>query len=341
MRTVVLAALGFLIATPPISAQEQPPTTWATKIFAEANGKIPNGFDFKTVAKGAALQHRFPITNIYAVPLSITCSVSCSCVTVTPTTQVLQPKETAHIDISMDTLRFNGQKEVNVFVKVQHYDPRPQFWSDATLTIKAFCRGDVDLTPALAVFGIVPVGQQATRELQVRYHGQQVGWQITGLAPDQTLPLDVRYQETFRQGGQVGYKVWLGLKADAPAGSSKGDVLLTTNDPNNPTVAVPFDMTVQAPLTVSPEVARFGNVKAGAPAEKRVFVRANQPFRIIGVDGQGDGVTAEFRPDALPTHVLTIKIMPAAAGPIQKTLTIRTDFGGATTTMKVEATAIQ
>jgi hypothetical protein len=341
MRTVVLAALGLLIATPPISAQEQPPTTWATKLFREENGKIPNGHNFGTVPKGAMLQHRFPITNIYAVPLSITCRVSCTCVTVTPMTQILQPKESAVIDISMDTLRFNGQKEVTVTVDVRHYDQRPQFWSDATLTIRGFCRGDVDLAPAQAVFGIVPVGQQGARELQVRYHGAQAGWQITGPAQNQTLPVDVGYQEAFRQGTQAVYKVTLALKPNAPAGSYKGDVLLATNDPNNPTVAVPYDLTVQAALTVSPEIARMGNVKAGAPAERRVFVRGNQPFHILGVDGQGEGVTAEYRADAAtPTHVLTIKVVPGQAGPIQKSLTIRTDMGGATATLKIDATAI-
>ena len=30
----------------------------------------------------------------------------------------------------------------------------------------------------------------------------------------------------------------------------------------------------------------------------RVFVKAGRPFRILGVDGQDDGVTAEARPDA-------------------------------------------
>ena len=40
MRTVVLAALGLLIAAPSIPAQDQP-TGWAAKLFKDENGKIP------------------------------------------------------------------------------------------------------------------------------------------------------------------------------------------------------------------------------------------------------------------------------------------------------------
>ena len=56
MRTVVLAALGLLIASPSIPAQEpQPaaPTTWAAKLFADENGKIPPlSHNFGTVPAG-------------------------------------------------------------------------------------------------------------------------------------------------------------------------------------------------------------------------------------------------------------------------------------------------
>lgn len=336
MRTVVLAALGLLSIAPPLRAQDQP-TGWAGKMFA-VEGKIPSGYDFKSVPKGAMLQHRFPVTNPYAVPLTITTTVSCGCVTATPTPQVLQPKESGTLDITMDTTRFNGQKTVTVYVTVSH----PQFWSTHMLTVQAVCRGDVELTPAQAVFGMVPVGQPATREVAVRYRGNQPGWQITGVVADPAAPFDVRHQEQARRGNQVDYRVALTLRTDAAAKSYKGDMTLTTNDPNNPVVAVPYDLLLQAPLTASPDVARLGAVKVGAEAEKRVILKASQPFRIIGVDGQGDGVTANpLRPDAVPVHVLTVKVQPAQPGVVQKTLTVKTDLaGGAVVSVRVEATAV-
>ena len=51
-------------------------------------------------------------------------------------------------------------------------------------------------------------------------------------------------------------------------------------------------------------------------------------------------MTAQFRPDAVVTHVLTIQVQPTQPGPVQKALTIRTDLGGAMALVKVEATAV-
>ena len=153
----------------------------------------------------------------------------------------------------------------------------------------------------------------------------------------------MRYQKLYGPVGQAVYKVTLALKDDTPPGSYKGDIRLATNDRNNPTIAIPYDVNVQAPLTVLPsDIVRLPALKVGEETQRMVYVKSGQPFRIVGVDGQGDGITAQARPDAAPTQVLTIKVQPTQAGPVQKTLTIRTDLnGGATTTIKIEATANQ
>ncbi len=337
MRMVVLAALGLLIANPSSRAQDQPPTSWAAKLFADDSGKIPSGYDFGTVPRGAMLHHRFPIKNIYAVPLTITCDVSCNCVSVTPNLQVplvLQPKETGAIEITMDTTRFSGQKQMEVGVKVQH----PQYFSSTALVIRAFRRDDIELAPAQAMFGAVAVGQQTPRDLVIRYRGNQPGWKITGVVPGQTAPFDLNLAEVNRRIGLVEYKVSMTQKADAPAGSYKDEINLATTDPTN-VVVVPYDMRVVAPLTVQPDVLRLTPIKIGTPVERRVSISAGRPFKIVGVDGQGDGVTAQNRPEALPTHFLTIRVDPSKPGAVEKILTVRTDLGGATATVKVEATA--
>ena len=46
-------------------------------------------------------------------------------------------------------------------------------------------------------------------------------------------------------------------------------------------------------------------LKVGEESQRMVYVKSGQPFRIVGVDGQGDGVTAQPRGDAAPTQVLT------------------------------------
>src|SRR5688500_17063790 len=109
MRAFAFAWLALLAATPAVPAQG-----WANKLF-----KDQTSHDFGTVARGAQLYHRFPLTNIYAVPLEITnVRVSCGCLTATPSAKVRGPREAGHIDVLMDTRRFNGQKAVTIHVSV-------------------------------------------------------------------------------------------------------------------------------------------------------------------------------------------------------------------------------
>lgn len=311
---------------------------WAGKVFRDSTGNVPSGHDFGTVPKGAQLLHRFPMTNIYAVPLQIVTRVSCDCVSVTASPQVLQPRETGSLDIAMNTLRFNGPKQVTVYVTVMNQ----QYSSTFTLSITGFCRGDIVLEPGQAQFGMVPRGQSVARTVDVRFGGMQnwQTWQLTGVAANDSAPLDVRFQEMERRPGSVTYRVALTLKPDAAAGSFKGDLQLQSNDPNNRLVPIPYDVTIQAPLTVSPELTSFGTVKVGETQTRRVLLRGNKPFRVIAVEGQGDGVSIEGGGAPASVQALTIKYSPSAPGATQKALLIKTDLdGSATVTARVNGTA--
>src|SRR5262245_53564821 len=263
MRKLALAAVGILVLAS-AAAPQKVVTGWAGKLFAAAaqDHKVPSGHDFGFVPKGAQLKHRFPLTNIYAVPLQIVTSVSCGCVTVAPNPQILQPRESGVLDLNMDTLKWAwGHKQVAVYVTVMN----AQYSSTTTLVITANTRADITLDPGVAPFGVVPKGQPATREVVVRYAGQ-LPFQITGVAPGDTAPFTTAFREAARYPGRVEYRVSLTLKPDAPAGPLKGDLHLTTNDPATPLLPIPYDVLIQAALTASPEITRFGTIKAGEPA---------------------------------------------------------------------------
>jgi hypothetical protein len=336
MRKLVLAAIGML-ALGSAAAPQEVVTGWAGKLFASATPehKAVAGHDFGFVPKGAQLKYRFPLTNIYAVPLQIVTSVSCGCVTVSPNPQILQPRESGYLDLNMDTLKWAyGHKQVSVYVTVMN----AQYSSTTTLVITANSRADITLEPGQAVFGVVPKGQPATKEVLVRYAGQ-LPFQITGVAPGDTAPFTATYKEAYRYPGRVEYRVGLTLKPDAPAGALKGDLHLTTTDPATPLLPIPYDVLVQAALTVSPEITRVGAIKAGESSVRKLNVRSNgRPFKILGVDGQDAGLTVEYRPEAYPVQVLTLKLQPSQPGPLQRTLTIKTDLdGGASVNARVEA----
>src|SRR5262249_25700510 len=101
MRYAVLALV--VLATTTVAAPV-PADKWAEKMFGKSSSH-----DFGTVPRGAQLHHQFPLTNIYAVPLQvISTRTSCGCVTVTPPTGAINPRESGIVDVTMDTHRFTG-----------------------------------------------------------------------------------------------------------------------------------------------------------------------------------------------------------------------------------------
>jgi len=332
-RVGTMIGMVFVFLVPVASAQEQ--AGWAHKLVT-VKGKPTTEHDFGSVPKGALLPFQFDVSNPYAVPLTIQTRVSCDCVTVSATKQTLQSRDTGYLDIQMDTRRFNGPKVVTVFFTVLH----PQYTSTALLTIKANCRTDVTLNPGAINFGIVPRGQVVQAALDIDYAGIR-DWQVTGAAKNDLF--DVAFVEKYRQPGRTGYRVSLTLKQDAPAGSYKQELMLSTNDPAGPTVPVPFDITVQSPLAVFPDTVKFLGGKLGTASEYKLSVRGNgKPFKITEVEGMSDGLSfAEPVPsaEARPVHILTLKWTPLTAGNLQKKIILKTD-AGPSATVTVEGTAI-
>lgn len=328
----VATVLALLLTAPGVGLAQTPtpgatPASanqgWAEKLFIH-EGVPQTTHDFGTIPRGALVSHRFVMKNIYAVPLQVSTRASCGCVTVTPSPPVLQPRETGTIDVVMDARRFTGAKTVTIHVEVG-----PQFKSTAALTVTANSRADVVFNPGHVNFGVVPVGQPQTQTIEVEYAGV-LDWKIEGVNVGDA-PLDVKYTQLYRkqpgtgQQGGAGYRLSVTLK-DAPAGASKWEVHLQTNDPTSPTVPVLVEATVQAPLAAVPSSVTLGSVKVGEVVTRRVAIRGNQPFKIVRVDGDGDGITVEYPQAATPVHIVTIKFQPTRAGDVRKSLVFQTDL---------------
>jgi len=330
----VLAALFAMAALASASATAQP---WAEKLFRDKDAKDnPLVHDFGSVPRGSHLVHRFKITNIYAVPMQVVdIRVSCWCGSAKETQKTLKPRESAFIEVGMDTTRFTGPKTISIFVTVG-----PEYTSTAELRISANSRADVVFNPGQANFGVVPRGQATEKkELDVEYAGS-LDWKITDVVAS-NLPVDVSIKDWYRKPGQVGYKISVCLKADAPAGAFKQAVYLKTNDPNSPLLPLLVEATIQAPLSVAPETVKFADVSLGQESTKRVLVKGIKPFRITAIEGQGEGITAEPQEGTGDRRLVTIKWQPAKAGEFTRKLLIKTDLDkDATATVTFEGNAI-
>ncbi len=330
-RNALLALVALALTTSAAPAQNP---EWANKLFPE--GTTHN---FGNVPRGAVLPYKFKMTNIYAVPLQIiNTRASCGCVTIKPSADVIQPKESATIEISMDARRFTGPKTVDIFITVG-----PQFTSTATLHVSANSRADVVFNPGAANFGVVASGQSPTLLIDIEYAGA-LDWKVTGIA-DHQFPLTTKVEELYRQPGpivKVGYRLNVTVKADAPPGTHRCELLVQTNDPASPSLPVLAEFTVQAPLSVAPSPLTLGSLKVGEEVSRRVVVRGSKPFRILSIEGQDDGLSVEFPGQPALVHVVTVKWVPMQVGDLKRDLKFQTDLdGGASATVAVEGKVAQ
>ncbi|MCI0642935.1 MAG: DUF1573 domain-containing protein [Gemmataceae bacterium] len=318
-----LTALLVLIFT--AAAARGQSGAWADKLFANQTSH-----DFGNVPRGAQLKHTFKITNIYKVPLEITnIRVTCGCLSVTGHPRVLQPNDSADFIINMDANRFNGPKTVRLYVTVG-----PEYVSTATLTLSANARLDVVFNPGEIDFGLVSRGQTPTRHIDVEYVGS-FPWAVSEIVKNSAAPFGLRVEEL--RTGHRGYRIFATLKPDAPAGAFKQEVLLKTNDPSSPALTFNIVGNVQASLSVAPANLHLGGVKVGQTESRKVIVRGQRPFRILGIDGQGDGVTAHIPDRESVSHVVEIRFQPTVTGQWKKALLIRTNLDNQSVSVTVEA----
>ncbi len=274
--------------------------------------------------RAAQLKYSFKMTNIYKEPLQITnIRVSCSCLTATPSANLLMPNETATLDINMDGRQFSGVKQIRIYVSVG-----PKYISTATLTVTANARQDVVFTPNDLDFGNVSRGQTPTRTIDVEY-GSALDWKVTEIVKSAGAPFELKVDVLPRPANQPprrGYRLFATLKADAAAGPFKQEIILKTNDPASPVLTFNVSGTIQATLAVSPPNLAVTGMRVGESQTKKVVIRADRPFRVTGIDGLGDGISADVPDRQDTTMILSVTIQPTRAGELRRQLTIRTDL---------------
>jgi hypothetical protein len=194
--------------------------------------------DFGAVPRGTRLFHRFPVTNVHAVPVEITgLRASCGCIQATRAKRILQPGESTTIDVSLDTREFMGPNTETVRVAV---GPNPV--STCELTVSAVSRSDILCVPDRIAFGTLDQGQTSMRstDIEIRGAGDPLagGWKIEEVTIPKDLPVQATLRETARRPARVSYRLTVTLKPDARTGRIRDYVYLRTNRKGDPPLPV-------------------------------------------------------------------------------------------------------
>ena len=138
--------------------------------------------------------------------------------------EVIKTWKKADIVVRMDTVNYQGQKDVTVNVKFD----KP-FEAEVQLSIHCYIRTDVVLDPGLVNLGPRKAAP-AKQRVVVRYAGRP-DWRIERVESANSS-ITGKVTEVSRGSGGVTYDLTIDLAANAKPGYSRDELNLITNDPN-------------------------------------------------------------------------------------------------------------
>jgi len=286
---------------------------WAEQMFEKLE------HDFGVVASGAEMKHRLRITNKYQQKVHIVgIATSCGCTAAKPAKDTLASGESAYIDITMNTRKVINHKEIKLTVTFD----QPKF-AQAVVRVKAFINPDVLLNPGEADFGSVYKGTDKRLRMALIYNGKGRST-ITSLVC-KNPNLEAKLVPVRQDGAVVHYELHVTLKASAPLGELRDQLVLVTDDPASPHIPVMVEARVEAEYSVTPELVSFGNLAPGERKTINVFVRGKEAFTIEKIESEKTAGTFETRlpKDARTLHVLPLTmIAPAEGGIVNEEFTV-------------------
>lgn len=266
--TVLLAIGCFgLTAWEPATAQ-----SWADKMFAVKK------HDFRTVGRGTKAEYHFEFKNLYEQPVHVAAvRTSCGCTTPTLTQETLQGQETAAVVATFNTNTHIGQKAATITVVFD----QPSY-AEVQLQVSGFIRTDITFDPPEVNYGELSPGEAAEQEVVVTHTGNS-RWEITDVR-SHCRNLSVRLDPPERNVSLVRYRMRVKLNGELPAGDIRERLTLISNDSEFPTTEMAVTGRVRPAVSVSPHAVSLGTMAADGQAERRLVIRADEPFRIKDVE---------------------------------------------------------
>lgn len=320
IKTVHMLLCGLLLALGGSVANAQ---EWAEQMFEKRD------HDFGVVARGADAKYRLKLTNKYAQAVHIaSVTTSCGCTAAKPSKDTLASRESAYIEIVMDTRKFTHDKNSSVTIVVD----APQH-AEVRIPIHAYIRTDVVLSPGGAEFGPITRGSDEARKITVAYAGRG-DWKIKNVI-SKNPNVTASVAETRRDGTNVNYDLSIVIKGSAPLGELRDQLTLVTDDAGNPYIPVLVEGRVEPEYVVT-EVVSFGNLAPGEKKTMNVMVRGKNPFLIEKFESEKTtSFEVRYPQEAKKVHLVPLTLVaPTEPGTLEDEFTVTIQGSGEHVTFK-------
>ncbi len=275
---------------------------WSPVGWAQGGGPSPLAlieapvFEAGKVIRGDDIKHTFVVRNQGDAVLKIEeVSPACGC-TVADYDEEIAPGGQGFIHTVVRTTSFKGPiaKQVTVFTNDMS-NPR------LLLTLKADIESSVEVQRGYARHQIIR-GQQGKTLTQTVWSATLAELEVEGVdSPQPWIKTGFRpANEVERMAHSAEGNLWIvetSIAANAPSGPINEKIIIRTNHPRSPEVALPVSGMIRDAVVVSPKVVDFGSFEPLDPRRHSFLIinYGNEPITVDNVSASLDGLLTEVR----------------------------------------------
>jgi hypothetical protein len=317
------ATASSIITTP----ASQSKLNWAESTFSELS------LQFGTVPKGANVVKTVTVTNPFKEDLQITSTTTtCGCFQASAQRKVLKTHESTLISVSMNTIKFQGDRNANLDVTMT-FNGRD--YKTVRVPLKGFIRTDFEINPPAVNLATVEQGRSVTRSVVLR--SMRPGMKITSVrATNPLVKAEVRERAGYSSSE---FEIAVSLDSSAPLGDIRDVLSIQTNDPSVSVLQVEVSGKVEPDLVVTPQQLALGTMRPGVPVSKSIIIRGQRPFVIekLERDTELDVWKSKYSRDSKNLHTINLTMTPPE-NPGEYTETFTITIPGRPEPIKVKAT---